>query len=271
MKPGSTPHQSEQPADKRGRWFSGTRKFTGYMKFAMERLGRLPQGSEVLDIPAGHGQMTDAMRSIGLRVTPSDINTVRGDYVKADMGRALPFDDDSFDATVCMEGIEHMVDPVLLVGELVRVTRPGGIVIVSTPNISNFYSRLQFLLTGTFYQFNPAIIRDVPPGVETDRFHIAPMHFARLRYLAMYAGAEVEAVGSDRYKRKALMPLYLVLHGAGPLWRRSLFFGKRASPWAERNQDLYRWMYSPQMLFGRTMIVVFRKRTDAGDRDRGRP
>jgi ubiquinone/menaquinone biosynthesis C-methylase UbiE len=49
-------------------------------------------------------------------------------------GECLPFDDGSFDAGVCFEVLEHTPHPARLLSELARVTRPGGPVIVTTPN-----------------------------------------------------------------------------------------------------------------------------------------
>lgn len=44
-----------------------------------------------------------------------------------------PFDDNSFDAVLCQEVFEHLEDPVLLATELLRCTRPGGAIIITTP------------------------------------------------------------------------------------------------------------------------------------------
>ena len=46
---------------------------------------------------------------------------------------ALPFADETFDAVACFEVLEHVENPALAVGEAVRVLRPGGIYVLSTP------------------------------------------------------------------------------------------------------------------------------------------
>ncbi|RMH29496.1 MAG: class I SAM-dependent methyltransferase [Planctomycetota bacterium] len=257
--------QPEAPDTETGApYFSGVTGFVLYMEAALDILRALPRPCHVLDLPAGHGQMTDALRAEGFEVTPADINEGRDDYVYADMNRPLPFPDGAFDAALCLEGIEHLVNPVTLVSELIRVVRPGGTVVLSTPNILNFYSRLRFLLTGTFYQFNPATLRDLPPDAREDRFHIAPLSYHRLRYLADHFGADVAGVRTDRFKKKWLMPLFGLLHLAGLPWRRRLFFGRDAEPWRERNERMAAHLTSPAVLFGRTLILELRKR-DPGD------
>lgn len=43
----------------------------------------------------------------------------------------LPFEDDTFDAVTCLEALEFMPDPDRVLGELIRVTRPGGLILIT--------------------------------------------------------------------------------------------------------------------------------------------
>jgi len=45
--------------------------------------------------------------------------------------RHLPFDDDTFDAVTCLEALEFTPDPRAVLTELVRVSRPGGVLLVT--------------------------------------------------------------------------------------------------------------------------------------------
>jgi 2-polyprenyl-3-methyl-5-hydroxy-6-metoxy-1,4-benzoquinol methylase len=49
-------------------------------------------------------------------------------------GERLPFTDGSFDVVTCQQVLEHVADIDATVSEMVRVTRPGGSIFVSTPN-----------------------------------------------------------------------------------------------------------------------------------------
>jgi SAM-dependent methyltransferase len=51
-----------------------------------------------------------------------------------DVGRPLPFPDEDFDAVVLKDLLEHVADPVAVVGEVHRVLRPGGRVFASSPD-----------------------------------------------------------------------------------------------------------------------------------------
>jgi SAM-dependent methyltransferase len=49
------------------------------------------------------------------------------------VGETLPFPDGSFDAVLAFEVVEHVEDDTGLLGEIARVSRPGGVLILSTP------------------------------------------------------------------------------------------------------------------------------------------
>lgn len=60
------------------------------------------------------------------------VRSVRGNVV------LLPFRDGAFDAVVSMQVVEHLWDQLGYVAECVRVLRPGGLLVVSTPNRLTF-------------------------------------------------------------------------------------------------------------------------------------
>lgn len=57
----------------------------------------------------------------------------RFSYLRAEAER-LPFPDDVFDLTTCQTLLIHLVDPTAAIAEMLRVTRPGGLVVVAEPN-----------------------------------------------------------------------------------------------------------------------------------------
>ncbi len=242
--------------------FSHKPDFTTYMARVALHFADGPKGLNILDLPAGAGLMSDCLREQGHTVVSSDINEERPDFVPADMNRPLPFSDQQFDAVVCLEGIEHVLSPYRLMRELIRITKVGGQIVISTPNIMNMYSRLQFLFTGTFHQFQPSQLREVAPDEMADRFHISPVSYHRMRFMAHYFGAEVIKVDGDKTKRGFLTPLYWLIHFLGTPWRRGLFFGAKYDGNRERNAAMYRDMNQTRVRHGRSIIVVFKRVTD---------
>ena len=64
------------------------------------------------------------------------------DYVTGDVSSHLPVEEGSFDVVVAGEIIEHVPNPDLLLREIRRALRPGGTLIVSTPNLVSWANRL---------------------------------------------------------------------------------------------------------------------------------
>jgi methionine biosynthesis protein MetW len=73
--------------------------------------------------------------SRGIGVTRADVETY-----------AFPFRPESFDVVVAGEVIEHMTDPDEFLQEVVRVLKPHGHCILTTPNLASWYNRLLLLL-----------------------------------------------------------------------------------------------------------------------------
>jgi SAM-dependent methyltransferase len=65
-------------------------------------------------------------------------------YASVD-GAVLPFRDRSLDVVMCDEVIEHVVDTDGLLDEIHRVLQPGGMLVLSTPNLAAWFNRLALL------------------------------------------------------------------------------------------------------------------------------
>ena len=50
-----------------------------------------------------------------------------------------PVADESIDLSICDSVLEHIVDPEAFFGELERVTKPGGIACIRTPNVLSYF------------------------------------------------------------------------------------------------------------------------------------
>lgn len=80
---------------------------------------------------------------------PSEAALQRTAWTRA-WGEMLPFRDDAFDAAFCKGALDHFDDPSRCIGELARVTRPEGRVVLSVTNFESLGHRLQRLLDRIF-------------------------------------------------------------------------------------------------------------------------
>ncbi len=173
-------------------------------------------------------------------------------------GGRLPFEDESLDAAVSIEVIEHVEDQFAFLRELARVVRPGGRVIVTTPNVLSLSSRLRNLAWGFPELFEPLPLDGADARLLTGHIHpIAPYYLA---LAALRAGLEAPTFHADRRKRSAafwavlLAPLLL---GARAFQTARL---RRKQPAVlAQNEGLLRALGSFPMLTSRTAILAARK------------
>lgn len=106
------------------------------------RHGERPAGRTLLDVGGGPGYFSEAfteagVRYIGVEPDPEEMHaaepgfaTGTGTFVRAS-GMALPFADDSVDICLSSNVAEHVPRPWQLGGEMLRVTKPGGLAVLS--------------------------------------------------------------------------------------------------------------------------------------------
>jgi SAM-dependent methyltransferase len=110
----------------------------------VDRLAR--PGQQVLDVGCGVGDVVGLMAqavgtsglAVGLDLSDALLEIARernpgAEFVLGD-ATTLPFPDDSFDGTQAERILQHVVDPVRALQEMVRVTRPGGTIILVEPD-----------------------------------------------------------------------------------------------------------------------------------------
>ena len=110
-------------------------------------------GGRILDIGCGSSVILQSLNNaIGLDVQQNKLRYMRRydvPLVRASI-TALPFADESFDCLVCSQVIEHIpADPAIFT-EFVRVLRPGGLLILGTPDYATIGWRVIEPLYGFF-------------------------------------------------------------------------------------------------------------------------
>lgn len=103
----------------------------------VERYGAV-EGSTVLDVGGGPGYFADAFTAAGARYSGLDPSvgelTARGSTGPGMMrasGTQIPLADASVDVAYSSNVLEHVSEPEVMAREMVRVTRPGGLVYLS--------------------------------------------------------------------------------------------------------------------------------------------
>lgn len=118
----------------------------------------VPKCSAVLDLGGGTGAWPKRLHDAGYLVTFCDIRPDQKfefPYRQIDLNEdfSQEFEAETYDAVCIVEVIEHLENPRHTFRELKRLLKPGGIVVVSTPNASGLYSRVRFFFTGEMAMF----------------------------------------------------------------------------------------------------------------------
>jgi SAM-dependent methyltransferase len=226
----------------------------------LEIFSRFPHRGKLLEIPAGEGALAWQLHKLQYEVTGGDIDP--GFFkvapiacIRLDMNRPFPLPDGQFDFVSCIEGIEHLEDQFQFVRECYRVLRPNGVLVLSTPNILNLASRLKFFFSG-FYSLVPRPINEFSQVPVFD--HIHPVTYYQLRYMLHTQGFAITEVTTDIFRRGAA-PFYLLK----PLVRiYSIRTMRKERDLQQRaaNREIRRILTSRELLLGRTLIVVARKK-----------
>lgn len=159
-------------------------------------LGLVPAGTvRVLDVGCGTGANIEVLREDGRCTTALGIEAnveaaavarQRLDQLfEGDVERiSLPIAPASLDAILCLDVLEHLVDPWAVVRRLTPLLAPRGVLVVSVPNIRNYKVTLPLILRGRFEYDEAGIL---------DRTHLRFFTRASARELARCSGLVIDA------------------------------------------------------------------------------
>jgi glycosyltransferase involved in cell wall biosynthesis/SAM-dependent methyltransferase len=103
----------------------------------------------------------------------------------------FPYADASFDTVLCCELIEHLFgDPMFMMSEINRILKPGGHLLLTTPNLGSLRA-ISGILQGYHPSFFPAYIRPRKDGEEVEARHNREYVPMEIQFLFTDAGFEI--------------------------------------------------------------------------------
>lgn len=236
----------------------------------------------VVDLPAGTGISSELLRNVGAEVIPMDLFPeffkVEGLNCQfANLADRIPLEDNSVDIILCQEGIEHMSDQMHSFKELNRVLRPGGKLILTTPNYSSIKSKLSYLLTeGEHYskimppnELDSVWMADSDKTDELYYGHIFLVGFQKLRVMGKLSGFNIHHIQHVKVNITSLLLLpllYPFMWLANKMtYKKSLSANSQISK--ERKIEVYKDQIklnlSVNSLVGSHIFIEFEKEMDA--------
>jgi len=224
-------------------------------------LQKLPK-SRVLDIGAGSGHFSRQILQVGHDVTALDIKaeefkTIEIPFIKHNLNESgdIPVEAESFGVCVCVEIVEHIENYYDFVRKCHKVLKRDGMLIITTPNILNLTSRMNFLLTGFYSMFGPQYEVLENGKYFRPQAHISPVSYWQIRHALYVNGFKISGVLTDRYKKSSILlsPMVPLLW----IWTQHLMqTEKRGEEQRKRNLQMAKDILSKAVLFGKTLIIL---------------
>jgi 2-polyprenyl-6-hydroxyphenyl methylase/3-demethylubiquinone-9 3-methyltransferase len=158
----------------------------GFFRDVLKNEARV--GNRMLDVGCGGGLLAEEFARLGLYVTGVDpslssVTTARNharqsglqiDYLTA-TGEKLPFANGSFDSVVCADVLEHVDSPPVVIAEISRVLKNGGVFLYDTINRT---LRSRVAVIGIFQEWKWT--RCAPPNLHDWNKFIKPREMRRM-------------------------------------------------------------------------------------------
>jgi 2-polyprenyl-3-methyl-5-hydroxy-6-metoxy-1,4-benzoquinol methylase len=234
---------------------------TVIQRAALNRLPALglPPRARVLDTPCGgEAALTHALIESGFDAQGADLDSQPQEHLgkaftKVNLDQPLPWSDGTFDAVFSTEGIEHLENHFSFLREVCRILKPGGLLVLTTPNITALRSRVRFFGSGFFG-------RDSRPLNETSRHplhHIGLATFPELRYELHMSGFRLIEVRHTHIK--PISYFYAIYAPWTWLYTRAAFRKEKDPAQRARNKEILATLLSPSVLFGECLMLIAKR------------
>jgi len=220
-----------------------------------------------LDIGSGSGDLVKLLKKqMNTKATCCDYTDElmqlpgqQVDLIDLNNKKELPYSDSTFDIVTATEVIEHLEDFRAILREIYRVLKPGGVCVLSTPNILNLNSRLRNLWFGFADLMGPLPIHS--RKIESCAGHINPISIFYLIHALSEINFEKIEFTVDKYQRsgigKSILFLLPIKMFAWKIWRREVNKYKTID---NSNKNIVNYINSLPILLGRTIVVSASKK-----------
>lgn len=181
----------------------------------LELISRNLKSGKILDIGASPYHISFCLKKLGYDVWSIDVNPkilkgfqernklkVRKSNIEIEK---LPFRDEEFDMVVFTEIFEHLaVNPIAALREINRVLKPGGIILLSTPNLYSLHKIIMFMFGKSF---NDALTEF--KKIESTGYmgHIREYSNSEIKNILKYCNFKIESTYFKKYNSYFLIPV----------------------------------------------------------------
>jgi SAM-dependent methyltransferase len=233
-------------------------------------------GDRILDLSCGEGEILSELLARGFKAegthygdedyilrNPHPVLKSAVIHTNVDLGRPLPFPDNSFQAVLATEVFEHLPEHPALLREIGRILAPGGFFLFTTPNMHSLGARLTFFFTGMPALQGGRLGWNVPPE-DLYSTHHHPVDLAIFHSQLQHA----ELIGLRLYVTKTDI-LSVLLGVLTPVILPGAWLGTRRHrrEHQQGGRELLKLLCSPALLFSTQLFGVAGK-MDTSESDR---
>lgn len=219
-----------------------------------------------LDIGSGSGELIRRLKETRSGITSSacdytgslmQLPNQKVDIVDLNVNQ-LPYQENSFDVVTATEVIEHLENPRLFLRDINRVLKPGGLCVLSTPNVLNLNSRLRYLWFGFPRLFGPIPIES--RKAESCFGHISPFSYYYFYHALQESQFQDIMVDIDKYQYYGIAKLIAFYV---PIKLQEMRIKKKEiskyKTVDDTNIKVVNQINSLKILLGRTLVVTAKK------------
>ena len=168
-------------------------------------MGSYLQITPALSSKLGYGEVRCCYYGPAGKIDHKTVISMDGDEFTCDLDLfnaekdRFPYTDEYFATVLCCELLEHLFeDPMFLMSEINRILKPGGCLVLTTPNIGSLRA-ISAILQGYHPGFFPAYVRPAEEGKSPDARHNREYSPKEIQMLLLNSGFEVERLETGEF------------------------------------------------------------------------